>query len=119
MVAPMMTLSRFLILPSFLVAFLGSCSTPPLEKQQQMQAEATFPQAEARRLALTKVPDGRVKSAELEREHGVLIWSFDITMPHSKNITEVAVDAHTGKIVGVEIETPEQQAKEAAEDRKG
>jgi hypothetical protein len=48
----------------------------------------------------------------------VLIWSFDIATPGSKNITEVAVNAVTGKIVAVDIETPEDQAKEKAEDAK-
>jgi hypothetical protein len=103
---------------NLLVVLLASCAAPLQEKQEQLQAEAKFPQAEARKLALGKVPGGQVKSAELEREHGVLIWSFDITMPNNKNITEVAVDAKTGKIANVEIETPEQQAKEAKEDKK-
>ena len=40
-------------------------------------------------------------------------------MPHSKDITEVQVDAKTGEIAAVEVETPEQQAKEAEEDKAG
>lgn len=103
-----------------LALFSVSCAgISSQEEQQKLQAEAKFPQAEARKLALGKVPGGKVKSAELEREHGALIWSFDIAMPNTGNITEVAVDARTGKISGVEIETPEKQAKEAGEDRKG
>jgi hypothetical protein len=47
-----------------------------------------------------------------------LIWSFDIGMPHSKDITEVQVDAKTGKIVNVQVETPQDQAREAAADQK-
>ena len=38
-------------------------------------------------------------------------------MPKSKNITEVQVDAKTGKIVSTQVETPEDQAKEAAADK--
>ena len=63
-----------------------------------------------------KVPDGNIKSSELEKENGKLVWSFDIAVPESKNITEVQVDAKTSKIVLVEIETPEQQAQEAKTD---
>ena len=39
-------------------------------------------------------------------------------MPKSDNITEVQVDAITGKIVSSEVETPKDQAKEAAADKK-
>ncbi len=75
-------------------------------------------ESDARATALAKVPGGTVQSAELENEHGKLVWSFDISMPHSKNITEVQVDAKTGKIAAVEIETPRDQAKEKAADKK-
>jgi uncharacterized membrane protein YkoI len=54
----------------------------------------------------------------LEKEHGKLIWSFDIAMPKSKSITEVQVDALSGKIVSTQVETPKDQAKEAAADMK-
>ena len=66
--------------------------------------------AQARATALKKAP-GKVKSEELETEHGKLIYSFDIAT--SKNaITEVNVDAVNGKIVAVQHENA---AKEAAE----
>ena len=66
--------------------------------------------AQARTIALKKAP-GTVKSAELENEHGKLIYSFDIATS-AKAITEVNVDAMNGKIVAVQQETA---AKEAAE----
>jgi uncharacterized membrane protein YkoI len=87
------------------------------ETQAQLQTEARVTQAVAEKTALAKVPNGKIKSGELEREHGKLVWSFDISMPHSKNITEVQVDAKTGKIAAVEIETPKDQAKEKATDK--
>jgi uncharacterized membrane protein YkoI len=88
------------------------------ETQAQLQAEAKVTQAAAEKTALAKVPNGKIKSSELEREHGKLVWSFDISTPGSKNITEVQVDAKTGKIVTVAIETPKDQAKESAADKK-
>jgi uncharacterized membrane protein YkoI len=88
------------------------------ETQAQLQAEAKVTQAAAQKTALAKVPNGKVKSSELEKEHGKLVWSFDISTPGSKNITEVQVDAKTGKIVAVEVETPKDQAKESAADKK-
>ena len=60
----------------------------------------------------------QIKSAELEKEHRKLISSFDISMPKSKNITEVRVNAKTGAIVSTQVETPQEQAKEAAGDKK-
>jgi hypothetical protein len=88
------------------------------ETQAQLRAQAKIGQEEAAKTALAKVPSGKIKSAELEKEHGKLIWSFDISMPRSKNITEVQVDAKTGAIVSTKVETPQEQAKEAAADKK-
>src|SRR5882672_10469201 len=65
--------------------------------------------AEARATALKSAP-GKIKSEELENEKGRWIYSFDIQT--KTNITEVNVDANTGKVVDVQHETP---AKEAAE----
>jgi uncharacterized membrane protein YkoI len=88
------------------------------ETQAALKAQAKITQTEAEKTALGKVPGGKIKAAELEKEHGHLIWSFDISMPTSKNITEVQVDAKTGKIVSTQVETPKDQAKEAAADKK-
>jgi uncharacterized membrane protein YkoI len=115
----MKTISIF----SIAAVILVTASTTTLlaaskETPAQLQAEAKVKQAAAEKTALAKVPNGKIKASELEREHGKLVWSFDISMPHSKNITEVQVDAKTGKIVAVEIETPKDQAKEEAVDKK-
>ena len=88
------------------------------ETQAQLQAEAKVAEAAAQKTALAKVPNGKIKSSELEKEHGKLVWSFDISTPGSKNITEVQVDAKTGKIVVLQVETPKDQAKEKAADKK-
>jgi hypothetical protein len=88
------------------------------EADAQLRTQANVTKAEAQKTALAKVPNGKVTAAELEKERGKLIWSFDIAMPHSKNITEVQVDAKTGKIASVQVETPQDQANEAAADQK-
>ncbi len=85
--------------------------------QAELMAQATVTQADAEKTALAKVPMGTVKSAELENEHGALVWSFDIATPKSKNIHEILVNAKTGKIAYTEIETPKAQAKENAKDK--
>ncbi len=66
----------------------------------------------AAEIALARVPGGSIIEAELEKEHGILVWSFDISIPDSKNIAEVQVDAKTGEIVADNIETPEDEAEE-------
>jgi uncharacterized membrane protein YkoI len=81
--------------------------------QAKLAAEARISEADARTTALAKVPGGTVSSSELEKEHGKLIWSFDIAKVGSRNITEVQVDAKTGKIVSTRIETPDKERKEA------
>ena len=58
----------------------------------------------ARTVALARVPGSAVKALELEREHGLLIWSFDLTVAGKPGIKEVEVDALTGKVVSVEHE---------------
>lgn len=67
----------------------------------------------ARAIVLKKVPGGEIQSAELEREHGKLIYSFDVKT--AKGITEVNVSAISGRVIALHRETP---AKEAAEKKK-
>jgi len=96
-----------------LVVGLASCSSvAPNESQAKITKE------EATATALSQVSGGMVKTAELEKEGSKLVWSFDISTANSQNITEVMVDANTGKIVSKQMETPADQAKEAAADKK-
>jgi len=54
---------------------------------------------------LAKVLKARSKKLNWKGERKT-VWSFDIATPHSKDITEVQVNAVTGEIVSVEKETP-------------
>jgi hypothetical protein len=83
-----------------------------------LQAQQRISRAEAEKTALALVPGGKTISGKLEREKGREVWSFDISMPGSRNITEVWVDARTGKVVHVVLETPAEQAREAAAEKK-
>ena len=77
-----------------------------------LQSHAKIGKLAAEKIALSQVQTGTIQSAELEEEHGKLIWSFDISAPSTKNITEVQVDARNGRIVSVQTETPAAQMKE-------
>ena len=106
------------VLALVVTAALGLTAATAKDKEDpKLLAKAKVTKAEAQKTALTKAPDGTVKDAELEEENGKLVWSFDIARPGTKDITEVQVDAITGKIVLVEVETPKDQAKEAKEDK--
>jgi uncharacterized membrane protein YkoI len=86
--------------------------------QAQLKAEAKISEADAEKTALAKVPNATVTSAELEREHGHLIWSFDLSQANTRNVTEVQVDAKTGAIVSTKTETPKDEANEAKAEKK-
>ena len=78
---------------------------------------AKIERAVAEKTALARVPGGHVKEGELEHEHGRLVWSFDIEKPGSRDIVEVQVDANSGEVVSTTIETPADEAKEAAKEQ--
>ena len=71
--------------------------------------------ADARTAALAS-SNGKIKSEELEKEHGKQIYSFDIQMPDG--LHEVNVDAVTGKLIDDKVENAADEAKEAAQDKK-
>jgi uncharacterized membrane protein YkoI len=85
--------------------------------QAELAAQANIKRNEAERIALQRVPAGSVQSAEIEHEKGHLVWSFDISKPGTNNVTEVLVDAKTGKILSVSKETPAQQSAEEKADK--
>ena len=96
------------------LTFAGCASHETSESQLASRAKISRAQAEA--TALKRVHGGKVNEAELEEEHGKLVWSFDISKPGTRNITEVLVDAITGKVVSTEIETPQHEAQEKREE---
>jgi hypothetical protein len=100
-----------------IVASLGLALGMPLahaggESQAALKAEARVTEQDARTTALSKVPQGTIKSSALEVEKGRLVWSFDIAQPTTQDLTEVQVDAKTGQVVSIEKETPAKEAKE-------
>lgn len=88
------------------------------ETQAALQKEAKISEATARVTALKEVPNGTVKSSELERENGKLIYSYDITVPGKTGIDEVNVNAMDGSVVAKQHENPKAEKKEAAQEAK-
>lgn len=90
------------------------------EEQAKLARETKITKEQAQEIALKRAP-GTVESAELEREHKQLVYSFDIRNAKG-TIDEVQVSAITGKVVRVEHENKKQEAGEKrneAGERKG
>ncbi len=102
------------------VILAGLCTSTLLaagESEAELLKQAKISKTQAAQIALAKVPDGKIQGAEIENEHNALVWSFDITKPGTKDITEVLVNAKTGKIVDLSVENQNDQAKEKAADK--
>lgn len=76
------------------------------ELPDSLMAKTKVTEAAARQTAVAKVPKGTPTAVELERENGHLQYSYDFTVPGQTDITEVNVDALTGKVIGVMKEKP-------------
>ena len=87
------------------------------QSETDLLKQARVTKHEAKKIALAKVKRGAIKCVELQKENGVLIWSVDIAQPPQKDVTDVWVDATTGKITAVEVETPITEKKEVAEQK--
>lgn len=87
------------------------------QSQVELLKQAKVTKSQAEKIALAKVPHGKIQSAEIENERHALVWSFDIAKPGSRDITEVLVNARTGKIISISAENPAEQAKESAADK--
>ena len=115
---------KWIVCSALAAVLLTGCASEKCEKkehhnkeakQAKLMAQAKVSRADAEKIALAKVSNGTIKEGELEKEKNKLVWSFDITTPDTKDITEVNVDAITGDVVSVEKESAESEAKEAAE----
>ena len=93
-----------------LSAFAISSGVASDKDEAKLSSKIT--KARAERIALTKVPGGSIRSAELETAGRQRFWSVYIAKPGSKNAKEIRVDATTGQILAVQTERPEDQAEE-------
>ena len=86
-------------------------------KTSALAAEAKVGRAAAQATALARVPGGKLRSSELEREHGKLVYSFDIKVAGKPGIEEVIVDAINGGVISVEHEDAKAEKAEALKER--
>jgi uncharacterized membrane protein YkoI len=101
-----------------LMSGFGFAAFAATQSEAELAKQAQISKAQAQHIALAKVSHGTVQSAEIENEKGHLVWSFDIAQPGTKDITEILVDAKTGKIISRQMESPRDQAKEETANKK-
>jgi uncharacterized membrane protein YkoI len=88
--------------------------------KEELAAMAKVTQADAQKTALAALKDPSkvtVKSAELEAEHGCLLYSFDIEVAGKTGVQEVQIDAGNGKVLSNKHESPKAEAAEKAKDK--
>src|SRR5262245_26570458 len=96
------------------VAKVRSTQAP---RKENLKPLAKISKDSARAIAMAHVAKGsRVKSSELEREKGTIVYSFDIREPHKTGVEEILVSAIDGSVVSQTHETPAQEKAEAKKD---
>jgi len=87
-------------------------------KKENLRSLAKISRDSARTVALGRVAAGsKVKSSELEREKGTIVYSFDITVPGQTGVEEILVSAIDGSVVSQAHETPRQEKAEARKEK--
>ncbi|MEO8634579.1 MAG: PepSY domain-containing protein [Gemmatimonadales bacterium] len=116
-IARCLALGALLLVPAMAVAQQG---VPVIkEGRPGLKAKATLSADSAVAIAMRAAPSGsKIKEAELEEEKGVLIYSFDLSVPGKTGTQEVGVDARTGKIVENSYESDADEAAEAKAEAK-
>lgn len=117
-----LALFSFLILGVFGLSAAGVSAQENERGERENKASAKLAKkagitlAQAREIALRE-DSGTVEGEELEKEQGKLVYSFDIRNAEG-TITEIWVDAKTGKVVHKSEENAAAEAKEKAADMK-
>lgn len=102
---------------TIIVALLLLCASASASEQCKAETPALLKKAtvtcdQARKAALAKVPGGKIIKAELEEEHGRLVYSFDVKQQGRSGVDEVQIDALDGSVVSVEHEDEATEKKE-------
>jgi uncharacterized membrane protein YkoI len=69
-------------------------------------AQSAVTRERAETSALKLVPGGAIVNGNLERLKDRLLWSFDVSIPGSKNVRAIQIDARTGILVSNVVEGP-------------
>ena len=107
---------------ALLVTAFGTAGAQKPAYKRDMPAKlvkaAKVKEADAVAMARKALPHAEIASAELEREGGKLIYSFDMKTPGKDGIDEINIDAITGQQVGKpQHESSAGERKEARQEK--
>jgi len=111
-------IAAFSLAASIVTAGTAVAQKAKPETQAALMREAKITKKAATTTALAQVPGATVRSSEIERENGKLIYSFDLKVKGKSGIEEINVDALTGGVIAHEHENAKAEKKEAAQDAK-
>src|SRR5690349_23835163 len=109
--------SNNILLAGLILVGCLSCGLANAQEEAHLEARAKIKRVQARKIAMGRVPGRPAGGHVEERDDGKLVWWFEITTADSKDRTDVEVDAMNGQIVSVEAVTPEEQAREAEQEK--
>ena len=72
-----------------------------------VQAQSRITRQRAENVALRLVPGGEIVSGNLERDKQRLLWWFDVSIPGSRNLKAIQIDAYSGAVVSNTVEAPQ------------
>jgi len=115
-----MKLATLTAIAATLVAtpLFAQAAAPKTDLPASLVKEAKISLDSARAIAMKRLPNASIQSQELEREHGRVIYSFDMKTAGKSGIDEVNINARSGSIVGVGHETPKDEQNEAKSEKK-
>jgi len=111
-----LSMTSLVVVGIVLAASLGSTAVDAATLAADKR-KPTVTMKQALDTVMKAVPNGAIESAELEREDGQLIYSFDVRV--GSTIKEIWVDAMTGRITKIEEESPGQEKRESAREEHG
>ncbi len=94
----------------YTVVCMTAMAISPFTFAKTAKTKLALTMSQAESMALKTQP-GTIQSKELEREHGKLIYSFDVKT-ESDGIHEININARTGKLIEDKKESPASEAKE-------
>jgi uncharacterized membrane protein YkoI len=72
-----------------------------------LEARSRIGRNQAEMTALKLVPGGAIVSSSLEQDGKRLVWWLDVSVPGSRNVKAIHVDAYSGAVVSNTLEAPE------------
>jgi uncharacterized membrane protein YkoI len=92
---------RFFLPASCLVLALALLPAPA-------EAGSQVSRDQAEMTALKLVPGGAIVNGTLEQDRKrKLVWSFDVSIPGSRNVKAIEIDAYTGVVLSNTLESPQ------------